>query len=132
MATYIKAVSSYLPRIKLGETADVTELGNLIGGRTAATKADVKLVFDEMGNALIELFKIGRPLYIKGVGRFTPTVNLKGKMSLNFTLDKELQNTINSDIFNGTISNKSNIGLSKEEIITMWNEENPDDLIPVT
>ena len=58
------------------------------------------------------------------------TIALDGTFSISFRADNALNYGINvPGTFTGRIANRENIGKTSNELVTMWNEEFPDDQV---
>jgi hypothetical protein len=133
MANPISAVTEYCPKLKPGEPVEMPELLRRIAGRSTASEGDVELLFRELQLSIQEFNAAGRSVKVKGIGRFRPSINLAGEIKVNYTIDGEINSTLNKkNYYTGTIYNKEHIGKTRDELIALWNEEHPDDLIPVT
>jgi HU domain fused to wHTH, Ig, or Glycine-rich motif len=131
MAKPIKAITTYRPRILRGQFADVTEVSNLIGGRTSINPGSVQQALMEFLYVLAFFLNSGRPVSLPGIGLFTPSIALDGTIKVNLRVDKNLSNELNKKkrTFKGKIHNMGNIGKTSADLIVLWNENNPDDLI---
>jgi hypothetical protein len=59
-----------------------------------------------------------------------PAIGLDGTLSINYRPDASFAYGLNlPGVFSGTIVNRENIGKSSDELVTLWNEANPDDLV---
>ncbi len=131
MAERINALTAYRPRIVKGQMADVTEVSNLIGGRTSINPGSVQQALMEFLYVLAFFLNSGRPVSLPGLGFFTPSMKLDGTIKVNLRVDKELNNELNKKkrSFKGKINNIANIGKNWDDLVTLWNEEHPEDLI---
>ena len=107
----------------------------LITQRTTLSAGVVKNVQESEVETLIGLLKEGRPVH-SGVVIFTPSIDLQGKFSVNVRLDKRIVSALNAPgAFTGKINNSGNVGMTTQDIVALWNEDHPDDLValgPVT
>jgi HU domain fused to wHTH, Ig, or Glycine-rich motif len=87
MAERIAALTAYRPRIIKGQLADVTEVSNLIGGRTSIKPGSVQQALMEFLYVLAFFLNSGRPLSIPGLGLFTPSMKLDGIIKVNLKVD---------------------------------------------
>jgi len=130
MALPINAVQAYGPKIKMGLTASTKELITLVSGRTGLNKGDIQQVISELHEAIVFFHNAGRPVKIEGLGIFSPSMNLDGKISVSIRIDSSIKSDLNKDReFEGQLINGDSKGKTMEELITRWNEEHPDDLI---
>jgi len=129
MAKLIQAIATYGPRIKLLEAVLPQRFMELITHRTTLSTGVVKNVQESEVETLIGLLKEGRPVHT-GVAIFTPVIDSKGNLSVSVRVDKRINAALNtSGAFTGRVSNSTNIGKTTQEIVSLWNDANPDDLI---
>ena len=129
MAILIQAIASYAPRIDLGEVADAETFMEMITARTTLSAGVVKNVQESEVETLISLLKQGRRVH-SGVAVFTPSIDTKGRLSVNVKVDKRITSMINRQgVFKGKINNVQNIGLTREQYVALWNEGHPEDPI---
>ena len=132
MATLIQAFQKYGPKIDLMESADAKRFMELITQRTTLSAGVVKNVQESEVETLIGLLKEGRSVNT-GVAIFRPTIDAQGNLSVTVRVDKRITAALNGPgAFTGKVSNNANIGKTTDEIVGMWNEEHPEDLIPLT
>ncbi len=128
MASRIKAIGAYRPRIVLGRRAEMNELVDLIAARTGLNEGEVSQVLLEMRDAVVFFNLQGRAVKLEGLGTYTPTIQLDGDFGVGHRADKEIKNSLNTPgEFRGEIENRANIGKTSDELVAMWNEEHPDD-----
>lgn len=131
MAKKIQAVATYGPRIDLIEAADTERFMKLITQRTTLSPGVVKNVQESEVETLIGLLMEGRPVHT-GIAIFTPSIDLEGKIDVSVRVDKRILSALNSNgAFSGKLIHGENVGKTNQELIALWNEEHPDDLIPV-
>ncbi len=131
MAKKIQAVAAYGPRIELIEAADVDRFMGLITQRTTLSAGVVKNVQESEVETLIGLLKEGRPVHT-GVAIFTPSIDLEGNIDINVRVDKRIISALNSNgAFSGKLLRGDNIGKTSNDLAVLWNEDHPQDLIPV-
>jgi hypothetical protein len=131
MAKRINAIKARMPQIELNKTIQVDELAKYISRGTNLNPSQIKFVLAELSNALLFFCSSGQPVKLNGLGTFTPTIRLNGDISLNVRIDRDLIYGLNApEAFTGRIRNRSNIGKSGDDLVTEWNQINPDN--PVT
>ena len=129
MAKKIQAVAAYGPRIDLIEAADVERFMSLITQRTTLSAGVVKNVQESEVETLIGLLKEGRPVHT-GVAIFTPSINLEGQIDVSVRVDKRILSALNSNGgFTGKLLHAENIGKTSDDLVVLWNEKHPEDLI---
>ena len=129
MAQLIQAFSKYCPKIDLGEAADPKRFMELITQRTTLSTGVVKNVQESEVETLIGLLKEGRSVHT-GIAIFRPTIDAQGNLSVSVRVDKRIISALNvPGSFSGKVNNNANIGKSTDEIVQMWNEAHPEDMI---
>jgi hypothetical protein len=129
VATLIQAFQKYGPKIDLMEAADSKRFMELITQRTTLSTGVVKNVQESEVETLIGLLKEGRSVNT-GVAIFRPTIDAQGNLSVSVRVDKRITAALNvPGSFSGKVNNSTNIGKTTGEIVGMWNEEHPEDLI---
>ena len=129
MALLIQAFSKYCPKIDLGEPADPKRFMELITQRTTLSAGVVKNVQESEVETLIGLLKEGRSVHT-GVAIFRPTIDAQGNLSISVRVDKRITAALNvPGAFTGKVNNNTNIGKSTDEIVQLWNENHPEDMI---
>ena len=75
--------------------------------------------------------RLERAVRLEGLGTFTPGIDLEGKISINHRPDVALTNALNTPgFFEGDIIHRDNIGKQMDDLVGLWNEEHPEDLLP--
>ena len=129
MAHRIKAINAYRPRIELGKTVQKAALMRAVSRATSLVEGTVDMAIKETRDQIIEICRSGRAVKVEGLGRFEPVMDLDGQLSISFRADPTFAYSLNKDAFEGNILNRENIGKSSEELVTMWNETYPEDLV---
>ncbi len=128
MASRIKAIAAYRPKIKLGRTVKMPELLAYIADRTGLNEGELSLAMNEMRDAIAFFTLSGRPVKLEGLGTYTPKIGLDGILGMAHRLSQELKNRLNTPrAFLGVIENLDMIGKTVADIIARWNTEHPDD-----
>ena len=128
MAKLIQAVRRYGPRIELNQTVQINELAEWISGRTGLNKSELVMTLLELNEAIAYFSRRGTPLKLPDVGTFAPSITLSGVIKVKFRPDSSLRKVVSSsDAFVGRIRNQGNIGLTSEQLKTLWDADFPDD-----
>lgn len=131
MAKLIQAYTAYGPKINLMEAADKERFMELITQRTTLSAGVVKNVQESEVETLISLLKEGRPVHT-GIAIFTPSIDLEGNIDVNVRVDKRIVHALNSNgWFSGKLTRPENVGKTSLELAALWNEDHPEDLIPI-
>lgn len=130
MAAKIKAINAFRPRIKQGTTVQKAELIRRLARATSLVEGSVELAMKELRDQLIDQLRLGRAVKVDGLGTWTPTIGLDGTVSIQYLPDSLLNHALNEPgMFAGLILNPENIGKTSQDLIAMWNEANPGDLV---
>ncbi|HJS20342.1 MAG TPA: hypothetical protein VJ785_16455 [Anaerolineales bacterium] len=131
MASKIKVIGVYRPRIAQGNTVQKPEFIRAASRATGLVEGTVDQGIKEMRDQIIEFMRSGRAVKVEGLGTWTPNIALDGTLDVQYRADTALTNAINvPGTFTGTVLNRENIGKTPEELIEQWNQEHPED--PVT
>jgi hypothetical protein len=132
MAPKIKAVNAFRPRIDQGNTVQKPELLRAVARATSIVEGSADLVVKEMRDQIIMFCSAGRAVKVEGFGIFSPNIGLEGDFSISFRADPAFANNLNMPgTFSGRIINRENIGKTSDELVTLWNEQYPEDQVPV-
>ncbi len=126
MASRIKAISAYRPKVELQPRVTMKEVIDFIARSTGLNESGVRQVLLELRDTLLFFTSAGHPVKLEGLGTYTPSINVDGKVKLGYRVDSTLLNKLNEQ-FHGTIINKENIGKSTDDLVAQWNEAHPDD-----
>lgn len=130
MAKLIQAITTYGPRLKLGRTADTDELVDFIARSTGLNESGVRQVLLELRDAAIFFNRQGRAVKLEGLGIYSPSIDLSGKVKIGHRADNALTKALNNGgAFRGEIVNRENIGKSSSDLAALWNAAHPDDPI---
>ena len=104
------------------------ELIDLIASRTGLNEGEVSQVLLELRDTVVFFNRQGRAVKLEGLGAYTPKIDLDGAIGVGHRADIEIKNSLNTPgEFRGEIESRANIGKTSDELVTMWNEEHPDD-----
>ena len=130
MANLITAINAYRPKLVLGQTVKQKELVEYIASRTGMNKGSVQLALAEFSDSIRFFAKTGKGVKLDGLGTYLPSIDTDGIISIAHRTDGEIKNDLNQKgAYIGEISNRENIGKTKEDYIAMWNKDHPDDPI---
>jgi hypothetical protein len=130
MASKIKAIGAYRPRIEQGNTVQKPELIRALSRATGLVEGTIDQVIKELRDQIIEFNRGGRAVKVDGLGTYAPNISLDGTFDLQYRADTAFGNALNiPGVFTGRISNRENIGKTSEELVRKWNEHNPEDQV---
>jgi hypothetical protein len=131
MASKIKVIGMYRSRVNQGNTVQKPELIRALSRATGLVEGSIDQVIKELRDQIIEFNHAGRAVKVEGLGTYAPNISLDGTFDLQYRADTAFGNALNiPGIFTGTIVNRENIGKTGEELVSKWNQANPED--PVT
>jgi len=129
MASKIQAINAYRPRIVHSDTAGEDRYMELVTQRTTLSKGVVRNVQESRIETLTGLLLDGRRVRTGG-STYYLSIGLDGTYSVKVQANKDITNAANQKgAFRGRIANAENIGKTSDELVEMWNEEHPDDLV---
>lgn len=130
MAHRIKAINAYRPRIEQGNTVQKPELVRALSRATGLVEGSIDQSIKELRDQIIEYCRAGRAVKVDGLGTWTPNIALDGTLDIQYRPDAAFSYGLNiPGIFSGTVLNRENVGKTSEELVTMWNEQYPDDQV---
>jgi len=106
------------------------ELIDLIASRTGLNEGEVRQVLFELRDSVVFYNLQGRPVKLEGLGTYRPVIELDGKLKVGHRADMDIKNRLNTPgDFRGEIANRENIGKTGDDLVAMWDEAHPDDLV---
>ena len=128
MASRIKAINAYRPKIDLSPTVQLRALVAYIADRTGLNEGEVRIVLEELSDAITFFNRQGQGVKLEKLGTYLPKIDLSGTFGVSHRLDREIKNALNTPgSFTGDIINRENIGKSSDDLVVMWNADHPDD-----
>jgi hypothetical protein len=97
---------------------------------TGLVECSIDMVIKELRDQILEFNRAGRAVKVDGLGTYAPNIALDGTLDMQYRADTAFSNGLNiPGIFTGTVVNRENIGKTGEELVQIWNEANPEDLV---
>jgi hypothetical protein len=131
MASRIKAINAYRPRIKVARTVQREELVRTIARRTGLDEGQIYYVLTELRDAVVDYNRAGMGVKLEGLGTYLPNMGLDGSLDVHYRQDAGLRLRLNQEPFEGHVVNRENVGKTADELVALWNEEHPDDPVQV-
>jgi hypothetical protein len=129
MARRIQAITAYRPRIVQGKAISEKRYMGALTQRSTLSPGVVRNVQECEVEALTNFLLEGRPVHT-GVAIYSLDISLDGKYEVHVRPDRRIAQAVNvKGAFQGTIANAENIGKTSDELVEMWNEDHPNDLI---
>ena len=125
MANKIQIWSKYGPRILLGRPMEAEEIIENIVNATNQSKGSV---LAELDIQILAGLKAGRIVRLPNGMRFAPIGKKDGSINISVQVTAEMYNAINAS-FRGIWINAENMGKTEEEMVEIWNGQNPEDQI---
>ena len=130
MANRMKAITAYMPTIRLGKRIVMSDLVAYIAHRTILSESTIRWVLAELYDAVLFFLLHGQPVQMEGLGVYTPRIDLTGEIGLGHRADVNIKSRLNeAGAFKAEIDNRESIGKSGDDLVARWNAENPDDLV---
>ncbi len=130
MAKKIQAWVEFGPRIELAATMTSNELIENIVAATNQSRGSVLAVLSELDVQIEAGLKAGRIVHLPNGTHYEPIGKKDGSIDLSVRVNPDVDKRVNSE-FRGKWLNSANFGKSQDEIIALWNEKHPDDLVKV-
>ncbi len=128
MAHLLTAINANRPKINLRPTVQLPALVGLISSRTGLSEGEVRMVLEELSDAVTFFNRQGQGVKLVKLGTYLPKLALNGKFGVSHRLDVAIKNALNAPgSFSGEIVNRKNIGKSADDLLAQWNAEHPDD-----
>ena len=128
MANLLTAINANRPKINLRPTVQLPALVGLISSRTGLNESEVRMVLEELSDAVTFFNRQGQGVKLVKLGTYLPKLALNGKFGVSHRLDVAIKNALNAPgSFSGEIVNRKNIGKSADDLLAQWNAEHPDD-----
>jgi hypothetical protein len=129
MAKRIQAINAYCPRVIHSDTIGDERYMELVSQRTTLSPGVIKNVQESRLEALVGLLLDGRRVRTGGATYYL-SIDLEGKFAVKVQADKRIMRAANQEkAFRGRIANAENIGKTSDDLVAMWNEDHPDDLV---
>lgn len=130
MAKKIQAWTEFGPRLEPASPMTGDEIVENIIAATNQSKGSVLAVLAELDTQIEAGLKAGRIVQMPNGTHFKPTGKKEGTIEVDVRVNPDVVKKVNAG-FRGKWRNGNNIGKSEAEIVALWNEAHPDDLIPI-
>jgi len=128
MATLIRAISEYAPRVLTPRTVGLDTLSSRLARGSLVTRSIARMVLEDLSGEVSKALWEGDAVNLPGLGRYSSSAALSGRMRPTFRVDRTLRRSMPTLAeFGGTILNRSNAGLTVAEVVARWDAEHPDD-----
>jgi hypothetical protein len=132
MASRIKAIATYRPRVVRRELAGMKQLVGFISRSTGLNESGITQVLLELRDAVTHFALQGRPVKLEGLGIYSAGIALDGTFTVGHRPDKHLKAKLNAPgAFEGEISNREYVGMTGDELVALWNEKHPEDPVVI-
>ena len=96
MANRIMAINAYRPRINLRPTVQLPALVGYISSRTGLSEGEVRIVLEELSDAITFFNRQGQGVKLVKLGTYLPKIALDGKFGVSHRLDAAIRNDLNA------------------------------------
>ena len=131
MATKIEAWVAFGPRLEPTQPMECEELIENIVAATNQSRGSVLAVLAELDVQIEAGLKAGRIVQLPNGTHYRPIGKREGGIDITVRVNPEVDKRVNVN-FRGKWVNAENIGKTEAEIIALWNQAHPSDLIPTT
>ncbi len=129
MTKRICAINMLRPHVKISRMVDSGTLAKYVAHRANLSPSDVDHALRELHYAVVWFCAMGHSVKLDGIGVFRPDVELSGERTIHYRIDRDLIKEINVENFLGVVENSASIGKTPDELVTLWNESHPSDLV---
>ena len=129
MAKKIQAWTEFGPRLEPVAPMTAEEIIENIVAATNQSKGSVLAMLAELGVQSESGPKAGRIVQMPNGTHYRPVGKSDGSVDINVRVNPDLDNKVNNG-FRGQWRNAENIGKTEAEIVALWNQKHPGDLIP--
>jgi len=130
MAKRIVAINKLRPKVKRRGMVSEERMLKYIADRTGLTTGQARLVLSELHDTVLHFNRTGQSVKFDGLGFYFPKVSLDGDLSVSHVAAPRLKMEMNNyRMWEGEIINLDNKGLTPDELVALWNENHPDDLV---
>ena len=129
MAKKIQAWTEFGPRLEPVAPMTAEEIIENIVAATNQSKGSVLAMLAELDVQSESGLKAGRIVQMPNGTHYRPIGKSDGSVDISVRVNPDLDNKVNSG-FRGQWRNAENIGKTEAEIVALWNQKHPDDLIP--
>ncbi len=128
MAHFVQAITRYGPRIVTTDAVGRDALAELIAASRSVDLATTMTVLEALDYALLAQYRVGTPVTLPGIGRFTPSIKVSGRIRVTYRNDRLLRDALNeAGGYVGRVRNPESIGLSPDDFKRIWDADHPDD-----
>ncbi|MBC8285834.1 MAG: hypothetical protein H8E42_00015 [Nitrospinae bacterium] len=128
MANKIQAWAAYGPKIELANPMTKEEIIENIVAATNQSKGSVLAVLSELDVQTEAGLKAGRIVQLPNRTHYEPIGKSDGSVKIGVRVSPELEKKVNTS-FRGVWKNRENAGKTEAEMIELWNQDHPEDLI---
>jgi len=128
MAKKIKMWQELGPRLASATPMDSEEMIDELIAATNQTRGSILAVLSELDVVIEKGLKAGRIVKLPNGTSFRPIGKKDGSIKISLRLNPRVSGGVNSE-FRGAWLNAANIGKTEDEMVALWNELHPDDLI---
>lgn len=132
MAHRMKAINAMRPRLKLTKFVGMKDMSQYIAVRASLNRGSVMNVLSELQATIAHFTHLGMAVKFDGIGVFMPHITIPGDLKVSLRLDRELRDLLGTYLgYDKEIIKRENINKTPDELIALWNEENPTDPVEI-
>lgn len=132
MVKRITAINLLRPRIKSQGMTDLEILaGRLARQSTTFDEDEMWGIFRKLIKEIMFSLENGETVKLDDLIYISPNMKVGGEVGLSIRVDRSATASLNDPaLWTGDkVKNHANMSKSSDELVSMWNEENPDDLV---
>ena len=129
MTKRICAINMLRPHVKILPMVESDTLAQYVADRANLSVSDVSHALRELHFAVLWFCALGHSVKLDGLGVYRPDIELSGARTIHYRIDRGLLRGINLGPFHAIVENSAAIGKTPDELVTIWNENHPYDLV---
>lgn len=132
MATLIRAVARFGPRLVAAAPVEASELYKRMTAGTGLTAPVARLMLDQLADVLLVFLRRGSAVKLPGIGRLRVFMNRDGILRLHLVPDKRLLAALQDhERLTGTVEHAERISWTDADYKAQWDAEFPDDPLEI-
>jgi hypothetical protein len=132
MAKRISIINQLRPRIKSQGIVDLDTLAARMARQSTPIDEDEMFgIFRKMMREITAALQSGETVKLDGLVNIQPKMKVGGKVNLGLRADRSAVAGLNDPKLwtAGKVHNHANLTKTTEDLVALWNEEHPDDLV---
>jgi len=128
MTKRIVAIRRYAPRLKQERRIEPDEFAEEVAVRSVLSEGAIRHALSDVSRTLLILLREGHSVRLEGLGLLTPGIDAQGRFTVRLKPDRKLRSNVKDDrSIKATIVNREHIGKCGDQLVALWDAENPED-----